>query len=93
MAQVLSDQRCELLNQAAVHAQRFERAVELRLIRHVAHCHFGIFADRVDLPDDEYVPIMAIQTVDKARAVDAMDRLRELVAKYRPDLSSASKTS
>ncbi|GCA98846.1 MULTISPECIES: PH domain-containing protein [Mycolicibacterium] len=48
---------------------------------------------RVDLPDDEYVPIMAIQTVDKARAVDAMDRLRELVAKYRPDLSSASKTS
>ena len=36
---------------------------------------------------------MAIQTVDKARAVDAMDRLRELVAKYRPDLSSASKTS
>ena len=48
---------------------------------------------RVDLPDDEYVPFMAIQTVDKARAVDAMDRLRELVVKYRPDLSSASKPS
>lgn len=48
---------------------------------------------RVDLPDDEYVPIMAIQTVDKTRAVDAMDRLRELVVKYRPDLSSASKSS
>ena len=48
---------------------------------------------RVDLPDDEYVPIMAIQTVDKVRAVDAMDQLRELVAKYRPDLSSTSKTS
>ena len=29
---------------------------------------------RVDLPDDEYVPLMAIQSVDKQRAVDAMDR-------------------
>lgn len=48
---------------------------------------------RVDLPDDEYVPIMAIQSVDKAHAVEAMDRLRELVGKYRPDLSSASTTS
>jgi Bacterial PH domain len=48
---------------------------------------------RVDLPDDEYVPIMAIQSVDKIRAVEAMDRLRELVGKYRPDLSSASTTS
>ena len=25
---------------------------------------------RVDLPDDEYVPLMAIQAVDKDRAVD-----------------------
>ena len=31
---------------------------------------------RVDLPDDEYVPVMAIQAVDKDRAVDAMDRVR-----------------
>ena len=28
---------------------------------------------RVDLPDDEYVPLMAIQAVDKERAVAAMD--------------------
>ena len=47
---------------------------------------------RVDLPDDEYVPAMAIQSVDKERAVEAMDRLRELVAQYRPDLSSHSAT-
>lgn len=41
---------------------------------------------RVDLPDDEYVPLMAIQAVDKERAVEAMDTVRSLVARYRPDL-------
>jgi hypothetical protein len=39
---------------------------------------------RVDLPDDEYVPLMAIQSVDKERAVAAMDRVRELMSRYRP---------
>jgi Bacterial PH domain len=48
---------------------------------------------RVDLPDDEYVPVMAIQAVDKGRAVDAMDRVRELLIRYRPDLSRRSTTS
>jgi hypothetical protein len=43
---------------------------------------------RVDLPDDEYIPLMAIQAVDKDRAVAAMDRVRELLARYRPDISS-----
>jgi hypothetical protein len=42
---------------------------------------------RVDLPDDEYVPAMAIQAVDKERAVDAMDRVRALVDRYRTDVS------
>ncbi|MBI2698156.1 MULTISPECIES: PH domain-containing protein [Mycobacterium] len=41
---------------------------------------------RVDLPDDEYIPIMAIQAVDKERAVHAMDAVREQLARYRPDL-------
>jgi Bacterial PH domain len=41
---------------------------------------------RVDLPDDEYVPVMAIQAVDKDRAVAAMDTVRSLQARYRPDL-------
>jgi PH (Pleckstrin Homology) domain-containing protein len=40
---------------------------------------------RIDLPDDEYVPLMAIQAVDKERAVDAMDTVRSLLARYRPD--------
>jgi hypothetical protein len=43
---------------------------------------------RVDLPDDEYIPVMAIQAVDKDRAVDAMDDVRGLVARYRPDLTA-----
>ena len=40
---------------------------------------------RIDLPDDEYIPLMAIQAVDKDRAVDAMDTVRSLLARYRPD--------
>ncbi|MFG1933623.1 PH domain-containing protein [Mycobacterium sp. NPDC048908] len=43
---------------------------------------------RVDLPDDEYIPVMAIQAVDKERAVDAMNRVRELLVRYRPDINS-----
>lgn len=41
---------------------------------------------RIDLPDDEYIPVMAIQAVDKERAVKAMDTVRSLLARYRPDL-------
>jgi hypothetical protein len=41
---------------------------------------------RIDLPDDEYVPLMAIQAVDKDRAVAAMDTVRTLLSRYRPDL-------
>jgi hypothetical protein len=42
---------------------------------------------RVDLPDDEYVPLMAIQAVEKDRAVAAMDTVRSLLSRYRPDLA------
>ena len=48
---------------------------------------------RVDLPDDEYVPLMAIQSVDKERAVDAMDAARALVARYRAEVNRRSATS
>ena len=41
---------------------------------------------RVDLPDDEYIPLMAIQAADKDRAVDAMDAVRTLMKRYRPDV-------
>jgi PH (Pleckstrin Homology) domain-containing protein len=49
--------------------------------------HRGARWARLDLPDDEYVPVMAIQAVDKDRAVDAMDRVRALLVRYRPDIS------
>ncbi|WP_085974256.1 PH domain-containing protein [Mycobacterium sp. 155] len=39
---------------------------------------------RVDLPDDEYIPVMAIQAIDKGRAVEAMDQVRVLTDKYLP---------
>ncbi|WP_157890960.1 PH domain-containing protein [Mycolicibacterium goodii] len=42
---------------------------------------------RVDLPDDEYIAVMAIQAIDRERAVESMDTARELLAKYRPDLA------
>jgi hypothetical protein len=48
---------------------------------------------RIELPDDEYSPLMAIQSADKERAVQAMDRLRQLLLRYRPDLNSRSATS
>jgi Bacterial PH domain len=41
---------------------------------------------RIDLPDDEYIPLMAIQAVDKERAVESMDTVRALLARYRPDV-------
>ncbi|WP_305094944.1 PH domain-containing protein [Prescottella sp. R16] len=37
---------------------------------------------RIELPDDEYVPVMAIQANDGDHAVAAVRRFRELEAKY-----------
>ncbi len=48
---------------------------------------------RVDLADDEYTPVLAIQAVDKDRAVQAMDRLRAVMYRYRPDINSPSASS
>jgi hypothetical protein len=38
---------------------------------------------RLDLPDDEYLPVMAIQAVDGARAVEAIRKVRALHAAAR----------
>jgi hypothetical protein len=40
---------------------------------------------RVELQAYEYVPLLAIQSFDRDRAVDAMDTVRDLMARYRPD--------
>ena len=39
---------------------------------------------RRELPDDEYIPLVAIQSADKEHAVQAMRELRALVVRYRP---------
>ncbi|MEI6254450.1 MAG: PH domain-containing protein [Mycobacteriaceae bacterium] len=39
---------------------------------------------RVDLEAHEYVPLVAVQSVDRERAVSAMDTIRQLMARYRP---------
>lgn len=54
--------------------------------RNVVDVSFPIGARwaRVDLPNDEYVAVLAIQAVDRDRAVAAMDVVRELSASYRP---------
>ncbi|MDA0251458.1 MAG: PH domain-containing protein [Actinobacteria bacterium] len=40
---------------------------------------------RIDLPANEYVPVVAIQSIDGEHAVTAMDTVRALMARYRPD--------
>ncbi|MEO8814668.1 MAG: PH domain-containing protein [Mycobacterium sp.] len=37
---------------------------------------------RLDLPDDEYLPLVAIQSADKGRAVAAIEAVRALVGRY-----------
>jgi hypothetical protein len=38
---------------------------------------------RVDLDSNEYVPLVAVQSVDRGYAVTAMDTVREAMARYR----------
>jgi hypothetical protein len=38
---------------------------------------------RLDLPDDEYLPVLAVQAADRERAVAGITRLRELHAAAR----------
>jgi hypothetical protein len=44
--------------------------------------HTGARWARLDLPDDEYVPVMAIQAVDKERAVESMEEVRAVLRRY-----------
>lgn len=50
--------------------------------------HPGARWARLDLPDDEYVAVMAIQAVDKGRAVESMDRVRAGLQRYQRDITS-----
>ncbi|MFD3744215.1 PH domain-containing protein [Nocardia sp. NPDC058633] len=39
---------------------------------------------RLELADDDYVPLLAIRSNDKSHAADAIERVRELGARYAP---------
>jgi len=58
-----------------------ERMFPWPLVREVSFPDGASFA-RVELPDDEYVTVMAIQASDGARAVEAIRALRELQRTY-----------
>jgi len=40
---------------------------------------------RIDLPANEYVPVVAVQSIDGERAVVAMDTVRDLMVRYQPE--------
>ena len=42
----------------------------------------GSFWARVNLPKDEYIPLVAVQVFDKTKAVQAMCAIQELVHQY-----------
>lgn len=65
-----------------------ERLFEWDRVRGIAYPEKG-FSARLLLPDDEHVPILAIQANDRDRAVEAMNGFRELEERYRPARRSA----
>lgn len=58
-----------------------ERVVEWDLDQGLSFPEGSAWA-RIELPDDEYVPVMAIQANDGDHAVYAVRKFRELEAKY-----------
>lgn len=60
-----------------------EKFVEWDIIRGLSFPDGAAWA-RIELPDDEYIPAMAIQANDRGLAVDAVQRFRELGRKYAP---------
>ncbi len=48
--------------------------------------HPGARWARLDLPDDEYIAVMAIQAVDKERAIESMEQVRAVLRRYQPDI-------
>ena len=41
----------------------------------------------MDIAHYEYVPVLAIQSFDRERAVAAMETVRTLMVRYRPDVT------
>jgi hypothetical protein len=60
-----------------------EQFVPWQLVVRVAYPQGAPWA-QVLMPDDEIKPLMAIQAMDRGRAVTALDKVRELQASYGP---------
>lgn len=58
-----------------------ERLIEWDLVRGLSFPDGAMWA-RVDIPDDEFISVMAIQSNDRDRAVTAVRTFRSLEAKY-----------
>ena len=58
-----------------------EKFIEWDLARGLSFPDGSAWA-RIELPDDEYIPVMAIQANDRAYAVDSIERFRALGQKY-----------
>jgi len=59
-----------------------ERLFEWDRVRGLTYPEKGSSA-QLELPDDEHVPVLAVRASDGEQAVAAMDRFRELDARYR----------
>lgn len=62
-----------------------ERLIEWDLVRGLSFPEGAMWA-RVDIPDDEFIPVMAIQSNDRDHAVAAVRTFRSLEAKYSGDV-------
>lgn len=58
-----------------------ERIVDWDLVEGLSFPDGAAWA-RIELPDDEYIPVLAIQANDREHAVDAVRGFRALEAKY-----------
>ncbi|MFD4292387.1 PH domain-containing protein [Rhodococcus sp. NPDC058505] len=60
-----------------------ERKVDWDLVQGLSFPDGAAWA-RIELPDDEYIPVMAIQSNDREHAVSAVRSFRSLAARYAP---------
>ncbi len=60
-----------------------ERHVDWDLVEGLSFPDGAAWA-RIELPDDEYIPVMAIQSNDREHAVSAVQSFRRLAEKYAP---------
>ncbi|MFI8565848.1 PH domain-containing protein [Rhodococcus sp. NPDC078407] len=63
-----------------------ERLIEWDLVRGLSFPEGAMWA-RIDIPDDEFIIVMAIQSNDRDYAVDAVRKFRALERKYAPAAS------